>query len=176
MQIRLWDPAKNAETTGRDTPGDIEVRGPQVTKEYWGNPEATAKEFRDGWFRTGDVGIYSGAAGEEGMLKILGRASVDIIKSGGEKLSAVEIERAILELPGMKDAAVVGVPDEEWGQVVGAAIVTDRENLQLKELRDELRSELAAFKLPRKLKVLDAIPRNGMGKVQKKLIVEREFA
>ncbi|KLT43582.1 putative long-chain acyl-CoA synthetase [Cutaneotrichosporon oleaginosum] len=176
MEIRLWDPAENIIITARDIPGDIEVRGPQVTKEYWRNPEATVKEFRDGWFRTGDVGIFSGEAGEEGMLKILGRASVDIIKSGGEKLSAIEIERAILELPGMKDVAVVGVPDEEWGQVVGAVIVTDRETVELKTLRDELRSELAAYKLPRKLKVLDAIPRNGMGKVQKKLIVEREFA
>ncbi|BEI83418.1 hypothetical protein CcaverHIS002_0400220 [Cutaneotrichosporon cavernicola] len=176
MEIRLWDPVENVVITGRDVPGDIEVRGPQVTKEYWRNPEATTKEFRDGWFRTGDVGIYSGATGEEGMLKILGRASVDIIKSGGEKLSAVEIERAILELPGMKDVAVVGIPDEEWGQIVGAVIVTEGEQVELKTLRDQLRSELAAYKLPRRLKVLDAIPRNGMGKVQKKLIVEREFS
>ncbi|GMK58562.1 hypothetical protein CspeluHIS016_0600040 [Cutaneotrichosporon spelunceum] len=176
MEIRLWNPVENVVITARDVPGDIEVRGPQVTKEYWRNPEATVKEFRDGWFRTGDVAVYSGAPGEEGMLKILGRASVDIIKSGGEKLSAVEIERAILELPGMKDVAVVGVPDEEWGQIVGAVIVTDREQLELKALRDELRSELAAYKLPRKLKVLSAIPRNGMGKVQKKLIVEQQFA
>lgn len=175
IEIRLWDASSSSVITARDVPGDIECRGAQVTKEYWRNPTATEKEFNNGWFKTGDVGLYSGEKGEEGMLKILGRASVDIIKSGGEKISAVEIERAILELPGMRDAAVVGVPDEEWGQIVAAVIVTDRENLEVKALRDELREELAAFKLPRKIKIMEAIPRNGMGKVQKKLIVEREF-
>lgn len=175
MEIRLWDSASSKVITESDVPGDIECRGAQVTKEYWRNPAATEKEFNDGWFRTGDVGIFSGAAGEEGLLKILGRASVDIIKSGGEKISAVEIERAILELPGISDAAVVGLPDEEWGQIVAAVIVCEREELSIKALREELRSELAAYKLPRKVKVLKAIPRNAMGKVQKKLIVEQEF-
>lgn len=175
MEIRLWDPATHSVIISRDEPGNIECRGPQVTKEYWRNPSATEKEFNDGWFRTGDVGIWSGAQGEEGMLKILGRASVDIIKSGGEKISAVEIERALLELPGIRDAAVVGVPNEEWGQIVAAVVVADRE-VDTKGLREELRSELAAYKLPRKVKVLESIPRNAMGKVQKKVIVEREFA
>lgn len=108
------------------------------------------------------------------MLRILGRSSVDIIKSGGEKISAVEVERAILELEGVSDCAVVGVADDEWGQVVSlrfgcggqaddqvaACIVTSRAELTLKQLRDELRGELAAYMLPRKLKIFDAIPRN----------------
>jgi malonyl-CoA/methylmalonyl-CoA synthetase len=83
-------------------------------------PEATAKEFTtDGWFKTGDVAIMSSVdSNGKGQYRILGRNSADIIKSGGEKLSAIEIETAILELPGMKDCAVVGIPDEEWGQVV----------------------------------------------------------
>ena len=80
----------------------------------------TKKEFQDGWFKTGDVAVYSSDSTAKGQLRILGRKSTDIIKSGGEKISAIEIERVILELEGMKDVAVVGVEDEEWGQVVGA--------------------------------------------------------
>lgn len=91
-----------------------------IDHRYWNLPEATAKEFTsDGWFKTGDVAILSALDSDgKGQYKILGRNSADIIKSGGEKLSAIEIETAILELPGMKDCAVVGVPDEEWGQLV----------------------------------------------------------
>lgn len=116
-----------------DAPGEVQVSGPGIFKEweplkpdspdthrYWKLPEATAKEFSpDGWFKTGDVAILRSQASDgKGQYKILGRNSADIIKSGGEKLSAIEIETAILELPGMRDCAVVGVPDEEWGQVV----------------------------------------------------------
>lgn len=94
------------------------MRGPSITTEYWRLPEATAKEFVDGWFKTGDIGVWSSDTAAQNQLKVLGRKSTDIIKSGGEKISAVEIERAILELPGMKDCAVMGVEDEEWGQIV----------------------------------------------------------
>jgi len=119
VEVRLWDLSTNTLVTDLDVPGEVQVRGVGITKEYWRLPEATAKEFIDGWFKTGDVAVRSGASGpEHGMYRILGRNSVDIIKSGGEKISAIEIERAILELPGMEDAAVVGVPDEEWGQIV----------------------------------------------------------
>ncbi|TXT11215.1 hypothetical protein VHUM_01966 [Vanrija humicola] len=179
VSIRLWDTESNVLVSARDTPGEVQVSGPGIMREYWRLPEATAKEITpDGWFKTGDVAVWSGAQGApeaEGMLRILGRSSQDIIKSGGEKISAIEIERAILELEGMKDAAVVGVPDDVWGQVVAACIVTTRSELSLASLRDELRAELAAFKLPRKLKVFDTIPRNAMGKIQKKIIVQNEF-
>ena len=83
---------------------------------YWRLPDATAREFHDDWFRTGDVGIWSSS--QPGQLKIIGRKSADIIKSGGEKISAVEIERCIMDLEGVTDVAVVGVEDEAWGQVV----------------------------------------------------------
>lgn len=119
VEIRLWDLGTDTLVDSYDTQGEVQVRGEGITREYWRLPEATEKEFIDGWFKTGDIAIRSGASGpEHGMYRILGRNSVDIIKSGGEKISAIEIERAILELPGMEDAAVVGVPDEEWGQVV----------------------------------------------------------
>lgn len=85
---------------------------------YWKLPEVTVKEFKDGYFKTGDVAVYSSEAESKGQIRILGRNSTDIIESGGEKISAVEIERAILELEGTKDVAVVGVEDVEWGQVV----------------------------------------------------------
>lgn len=173
VEIRLYDTEHNAVVEGFDAPGEVQVRGKGVTKEYWRLPEVTAKEFVDGWFKTGDVAVRSGKAGpEHGMYRILGRSSVDIIKSGGEKISAVEIERAILELPDIEDVAVVGLPDDDYGQVVGAAVVTTRPRLTIDELRNELRSELAGYKLPRKVKLFTMIPRNGMGKIQKKVIVE----
>ncbi|KAL1410572.1 hypothetical protein Q8F55_004585 [Vanrija albida] len=176
VSIRLWDTDADKPIAARDTAGEVQVSGAGIMREYWRLPDATAKEITtDGWFKTGDVAVWSGASGEEeGMLRILGRSSQDIIKSGGEKISAIEIERAILELPGVRDAAVVGVPDDVWGQVVAACIVATRE-IGLSELRDELRSELAAFKLPRRLKVFESIPRNAMGKIQKKMIVQNEF-
>jgi malonyl-CoA/methylmalonyl-CoA synthetase len=125
VEIRLWDLATNTLITDLETPGEVQVRGVGITKEYWRLPDATAKEFIDGWFKTGDVAVRSSVPGpEHGMYRILGRSSVDIIKSGGEKISAIEIERAILELPGMEDAAVVGVPDEEWGQIVSNTVWT----------------------------------------------------
>jgi malonyl-CoA/methylmalonyl-CoA synthetase len=146
---------------------------------YWNLPAITASDFHSGWFKTGDVGVYSSDPAAKGQLKILGRNSTDIIKSGGEKISAVEIERAILELEGMRDVAVVGVPDEEWGQVVSfppgvawrggrssrfqvaACVVTSRAALSLSELRTELRSLIANYKLPRKIRLFEGeIPRN----------------
>ncbi|GFZ43501.1 hypothetical protein JCM24511_01221 [Saitozyma sp. JCM 24511] len=176
VEIRLWDEELHRAVEEEEVPGSIQVRGPGIFNEYWNLPEATASEFLDGWFKTGDVGLYSSETASKGQLKILGRNSTDIIKSGGEKISAVEIERAILELEGMKDVAVVGVPDEEWGQVVGACVVTSRPNLSLSELRTELRSLIANYKLPRKLKLYDGeIPRNGMGKVNKKALVAAAF-
>lgn len=132
VEIRLFDLDTNAVVDTADTPGEVQVRGPGITKEYWRLPDATAKEFIDGWFKTGDIAERCGAAGPaHNMYHILGRNSVDIIKSGGEKISAVEIERAILELPDIQDAAVVGVADEEWGQVVSPAFL----RVVIRELR-----------------------------------------
>ncbi len=100
------------------TPGEIEVRGPGVFAEYWGRPEATRDAFRDGWFRTGDSAVV-----ENGRYRILGRTNVDILKTGGHKVSALEIEEAVREHPAVAECAVVGVPDPEWGERVAAAVV-----------------------------------------------------
>ncbi|WVF70609.1 hypothetical protein IAT40_005401 [Kwoniella sp. CBS 6097] len=175
-EIRLWDEEHNKEVTEREVAGGVQVRGRPITKEYWRLPETTAKEFQDGWFKTGDVGVWSSDPSAAGQLRILGRSSTDIIKSGGEKISAVEIERAILELVGMKDCAVVGVDDEEWGQVVSVCLVTTRPEVTVADLRKELREIIAPYKLPKKLKIYEGeIPRNNMGKVNKKKLVLEAF-
>ncbi len=145
------------------TPGEIEVRGPSVFKEYWGKPDATRDAFRDGWFRTGDTAVV-----ENGVYRILGRTNIDILKTGGHKVSALEIEEALRKHPAVAECAVVGVPDPEWGERVAAAVVlNDGGTLELPSLRAWAKEFLAAYKLPSRLLVLDALPRNAMGKVMK---------
>jgi malonyl-CoA/methylmalonyl-CoA synthetase len=143
--------------------GEIEVRGPGVFAEYWGRPAETAAAFRDGWFRTGDTAVV-----EHGVYRLLGRTSVDILKTGGYKVSALEIEDAIREHPFIGDCAVIGVPDDEWGQRVTAMVeLRGAQPLTLSELRDWLKDRLAPYKVPRDLRVVDALPRNALGKVNK---------
>ena len=143
-------------------PGEIQIKGPSVFKEYWGKPEATAKSFtEDGWFKTGDIAVI-----EDGYYRILGRDSVDIIKSGGYKISALEIEEILRKHPTVKDCGVVGIPDEEWGELVVAALVT-LEELDIKALNQWMREQMPAYKTPRKYLVLEELPRNAMGKVVK---------
>jgi malonyl-CoA/methylmalonyl-CoA synthetase len=155
--------AERGELVPPGTPGEIEVRGPSVFKEYWGKPQATRDAFRDGWFRTGDTAVV-----ENGVYRILGRTNIDIIKTGGHKVSALEIEEALREHPAIVECAVVGVPDLEWGERVAAAVVlNDGDTLDLTSLRAWARESLAAHKLPSLLLVLDALPRNAMGKVMK---------
>jgi malonyl-CoA/methylmalonyl-CoA synthetase len=145
------------------TPGEIEVRGPIVFAEYWGNPGATRDAFRDGWFRTGDIAVV-----ENGVYRILGRTNIDILKTGGHKVSALEIEEALREHPAVAECAVVGVPDPEWGERVAAAVVlNDGDAIDLSSLRTWARESLAVHKLPSRLLVLDALPRNAVGKVMK---------
>ena len=145
------------------TPGEIEVRGPNVFLEYWRRPEATAESFRDGWFRTGDV-----AAVEDGYYRILGRRSVDILKTGGYKVSALEIEEVLRTHPDVTECAVVGVEDPDWGErICVAAEVRGGADLTLAELQAWARERLAPYKLPRDLRTVEALPRNAMGKVTK---------
>lgn len=151
-------------------PGEIEVRGPTVFREYLGRPEATRDAFRtadDGgaaWFRTGDTATRDA----QGVYRILGRQSVDILKTGGEKVSALEIEAVLREHPSVADCAVVGVPDPEWGQCVAAAVVcAPGAELELEAMRDFLRARLAIYKVPSRLLCVEDLPRNAMGKVQK---------
>jgi malonyl-CoA/methylmalonyl-CoA synthetase len=144
-----------------DERGEILVRGPSLFREYWGRPEATREAFVDGWFKTGDVAELS-----DGYVAIRGRASIDIIKSAGYKISALEIEAALLEHPSVAEAAVVGVPDVEWGEVVTAVLVP-KPGGAIDDLRDWCRERLAPYKTPRRWVTREALPRNAMGKVTK---------
>lgn len=149
-------------------PGEIQVKGPVVFREYWNRPEATLESFEDGWFRTGDVAVL-----EDGYYRIMGRLSVDIIKSGGYKLSALEIEAALLDHPAIAECAVVGLNDETWGELVATAIVltAGAEALEMAELQEWCKTRMSHYKIPRKILLLDALPRNVMGKVTKKELV-----
>ncbi|HEX2079453.1 MAG TPA: acyl-CoA synthetase [Longimicrobium sp.] len=145
------------------TPGEIEIAGPSVFLEYWRRPEATAEAFRDGWFRTGDVAVV-----EDGYYRILGRRSVDIIKTGGYKVSALEIEEVLRTHPAIGECAVVGVEDADWGERICAAVETAEDSgLTLEALQEWARAHLAPYKLPRDLRRVDSLPRNAMGKVMK---------
>jgi malonyl-CoA/methylmalonyl-CoA synthetase len=148
--------------------GQIEVRGPGVFREYWRNPEATRKAFREGWFSTGDTAVV-----ENGVYRILGRTTIDILKTGGHKISALEIEERLSAHPDIAECAVVGLPDQEWGERVAAAVVLrNGASLDLQALREWARTSLAVYKLPSRLLVLNALPRNAMGKVLKPQVAE----
>lgn len=158
---------EHGEPVPRGGAGEIEVRGPNVFAEYWGKPDATRDAFRDGWFRTGDTAVI-----ENGVYRILGRTNVDIIKTGGHKVSALEIEEALREHPRVAECAVVGVPDPEWGERVAAAVVlNDGDVLELSSFRAWAKELLATHKVPSRLLVLDALPRNALGKVIKPAVV-----
>lgn len=160
VQARLVDEQNKEVEAGQ--PGEIQIKGPSVFKEYWGKSEATAKTFTaDGWFKTGDIAVI-----EEGYFRILGRDSVDIIKSGGYKISALEIEEVLRKHPLIKDCGVVGIPDEEWGELVVAALIPLGE-IDTKGLNQWMREQMPAYKTPRKYLVLSELPRNAMGKVVK---------
>lgn len=149
--------------------GQIHVRGRTVFTEYWNRHEATREAFRDGWFCTGDIAIQ-----EEGYYRILGRSSIDIIKSGGFKLSALEIEASLLDHPKIKECAVIGLPDDTWGEVVAAALVaSDGQEIDLDDIRSWCQGVMSPYKIPRLWHVADSLPRNAMGKVTKPAVRER---
>ncbi len=162
VSIRIAD--ENGQETGEGMAGEIQIKGDNVFREYWNKPQATKEAFtEDGWFKSGDIAII-----EDGSYKILGRNSVDIIKSGGYKISALEIEEVLREHPGIKDCAVVGIADEEWGEIIGACLVVSGEGPDPDRLDAWVKGRLAAYKAPRKYILRDDLPRNVMGKVTKK--------
>lgn len=160
VQLRLVDESGNEVATGEQ--GEIQLKGPCVFREYWDKPEATKKAFtHDGWFRTGDIAVWN-----KDSYRILGRNSVDIIKSGGYKISALEIEESLRKHKDVADCAVVGLPDEEWGEVV-AAVVVCSVSLRPEQLQDYLKGLLPGYKVPRIIRFTDELPRNVLGKVTK---------
>ncbi len=183
--------------TGQDRLGEIQLRGPTIFRQYWKNPEATSKEFVQGadgqgkWFKTGDIAVRRNVEGTgkshqawaKGPLYfILGRKSADIIKTGGEKVSALEVEREMLSLPQVSEVAVVGIASEAWGQKVAAVVVLSEGGKtagkggkiwSALDMRRGLKQVLANYKIPQEMKVVETIPRNAMGKINKKQLVSQ---
>jgi malonyl-CoA/methylmalonyl-CoA synthetase len=167
VEVRVLD--EHGREVAEGAPGELHVRGAGVFRRYWNREAATAAAFRDGgWFRTGDVVVV-----ERGMYRILGRLSVDIIKTGGEKVSALEIEDVLREHPSIADCAVVGMPDTDWGECVSVAVVLENgTTLDLAGLRSWGRTRLSGPKVPHRLITVDALPRNAMGKVSKAQVIQ----
>ena len=161
VKMRLVDSSKVV--VGENEPGEFQIKGPSVFKAYWRKPEATQKAFtEDGWFITGDIGILN-----DGLYKILGRDSVDIIKSGGYKISALEIEDVLRKHEDVDDCAVIGLPDEEWGEVIAACIVSEKDTIDTDAIAMWLKQQMPAYKIPRNYILCKELPRNVLGKVTK---------
>ncbi|TQJ52803.1 acyl-CoA synthetase [Streptomyces sp. SLBN-115] len=170
VELRLVDEDGAAvEAYDGESVGEIQVRGPNLFTEYLNRPDATAAAFTsDGWFRTGDVAVRD----PDGYVRIVGRKATDLIKSGGYKIGAGEIENALLEHPGVREAAVTGEPDADLGERIVAWVVpADPETLPAEsELADHVARRLAPHKRPRVVRYLDALPRNDMGKIMKRAL------
>ncbi|GLV36366.1 Acyl-CoA synthetase family member 3 [Carabus blaptoides fortunei] len=165
----------SATSNRKDMSGELWVKGPSVFEEYFKKPEATQKEFtQDGWFKTGDTAKYNS---NKKVFKIMGRTSVDIIKTGGYKVSALEVETYLLGHQDIEDCAIVGVHDDTWGQRVAAVIVLKKNaKMDLQKLRDWSKTIMAEYAVPSVAKFVETIPKNTLGKVNKPELVKKLFA
>ena len=168
-EIKIVDP------NGAEVPvgivGEIVCRTPQLMSGYWNRPDATAKAIRDDWYHTGDAGYVD----EDGFLYIRDRIK-DLVITGGENVYPAEVENAVLAHPGVADVAVIGVPDARWGEIVLAAIVVrDGQTVEDDEVKSTVRARLAGFKVPKRIERVEALPRNGAGKVTKE-VLRAQFA
>jgi malonyl-CoA/methylmalonyl-CoA synthetase len=164
VDVRLVaDDGSDVEDSDDETIGEIAVRGPNVFTGYLNRRDATAEAIRDGWFFTGDIGTRA----PDGYWRIVGRRSTDLIKTGGYKVGAGEIEVALLEHPGVREAAVTSAPDEDLGERIVAWVVAEAKAPGERELIDHVAAELAPHKRPREVRFVDELPRNAMGKVVK---------
>jgi acyl-CoA synthetase (AMP-forming)/AMP-acid ligase II len=166
---------ENGEETAPGAPGEILVRGDSLMTEYWGRPAETAAAFKGGWFATGDVARRDA----DGYVRIVGRKSVDVIKSGGYKISAREIEDLVATHPGVREVAVVGAPDRVWGERIVAVVVlreTAERDAIAREVTDLCAKGLADYKRPKEVRIVEDLPRNALGKVQKHRILEKILA
>jgi fatty-acyl-CoA synthase len=162
LELDIWD------ERGRPVPagerGEVVLRGPKVFKGYWRDPDATAAAFAGGWFHTGDIGVRD----DDGYLFIVDRLK-DMIVSGGENIAGSEIERVLYEHASVVEAAVVGRPDDRWGEVpVAYVVVSTAAPATAEELVEHCRGQLARFKVPKQVVLIDALPRNPSGKVLKR--------
>jgi len=154
--------------------GAVEVRGPNVFSGYWRMPEKTAEEFTaDGWFRTGDVGHFGGPGVPENYLTLVGR-SKDLIISGGYNVYPKEIEGYIDELPNVVESAVIGLPHPDFGEAVAAVVVARQPGiLDAASIVEGLKGRIANYKVPKRVFIVEDLPRNTMGKVQKNILRDR---
>lgn len=167
VQIRVTD--DNGRPLPAGTPGNIEIRGPNVFAGYWRMPEKTKSEFRNGWFVTGDIGVLD----NQGRLSLVGRAK-DLIISGGYNIYPIEIEKVLDAIAGVAESAVIGVPHADMGEGVVAILVAEKDRPQPDDATMSAALEtLAKFKRPRRFFWVDTLPRNAMGKVQKQELRER---
>jgi fatty-acyl-CoA synthase len=162
-EVRLVDPNGRTIVTPRLT-GEVVTSGPNIMKGYWNNAEATAAAIdSEGWFHTGDVGFFD----EEGFLFIADRLK-DMVITGGENVYPAEVESVLYDHPAINEIAVIGLPDERWGEmVVAVAALREGATVDLEELREFASERLARYKLPRRLEIVPALPRNLVGKVLK---------
>ena len=166
IETRLVDDVGADVPRDGETIGGLQVRGPTMFDGYFNRPEATEEVLdADGWYHTGDVAVIDGG----GMHRIVGRASVDLIKTGGYRVGAGEIETALLGHPGVNEAAVIGVPDDDLGQRIVAFVVGDAD---ADALIDYVAKELSVHKRPREVRLVDSLPRNAMGKILKKELAQ----
>ncbi|MEU9838903.1 acyl-CoA synthetase [Actinomadura sp. NPDC048032] len=167
VETRLAAEDGSAVPPDGETPGELHVRAPLLFKGYLNRPEATAESFTpDGWFRTGDIATI----GPDGWHRIVGRASTDLIKSGGYRIGAGEIENALLAHPAVREAAVVGTPHDDLGEQVTAYVVAD--GVGERQLIDFVAERLSVHKRPRVVHLVGSLPRNAMGKVVKSRLSE----
>lgn len=157
IEVRICDSMGETLQPGQE--GEIAIRGPMVTAGYWKNPEATAESFRNGWFYTGDIGYLN----KEGSLVISGRRS-DLIVSGGENISKIEVENTLLSHPDIQQVTVSGEPHEDYGQCVAAWIVLmTNSKVSKKDIQDFCRQKLAGYKIPRRIYFCPQLPDIGLG-------------
>jgi len=149
--------------------GEIIARGPNVMKGYWKRPEETQETLRGGWLHTGDMGMFD----EDGYIYVIDRKK-DLIISGGENISPHEIEDALHLHPSVHECAAIGIPDERWGEQVKAVVVlTKNADVTEKELIEFCAKHLARYKLPKTVDFVDALPKDPVGKIQKKVLREQ---
>jgi fatty-acyl-CoA synthase len=166
LELDVWDEQERSLPAGER--GEIVMRGPKVFKGYWRDPEATSAAFSGGWFHTGDIGLKD----DDGYLYIVDRLK-DLIVSGGENIASSEVERVLYEHDSVVEAAVVGRPDDRWGEVpVAFVVVSPGATTTPEELVEHCRAQLARFKVPKQVVLVDALPRNPSGKVLKRELRE----
>lgn len=167
VQVRIA--GEHGEEITDGSPGELLISGPMTMPGYWNRPEASAQVLKDGWLHTGDVARRD----QEGYLYIVDRKK-NMFISGGENVYPVEVERVLLQMPGVREAVVIGVPDSRWGEVGLAVLAADHE-VSLDDLQEFCRERLAKFKIPKYLEMVAEIPKNDTGKLNRKLL-EQQFS